>query len=157
MVRYFNPDWLDLVSFFFFSTAGLSAPSLKHQPAHGLSEIEVLAGFFQIRGKRYLAAVTRWRVIEGKDDFPCGNWSHCPLSLTQSLFFRYTVLRRGDITYTADKNRMKNQMCRNDSRILFSHKVIPIQSGVWTVKQLFDYTLLISHTFTDFFKETLLN
>lgn len=59
MARRCNPDRLDLVSFFFFRTSGLSAPSPKHQPAHRLSEIEVLARFFQRRGKRYLAAATR--------------------------------------------------------------------------------------------------
>lgn len=73
--------------FFFLINTGLSAPSLKRQPAHGLSEIEVLTRFFQIRGgKRYLAAATRCRVIEGKDDVPSGNSSHCPLSLTHRVF-----------------------------------------------------------------------
>lgn len=67
--------------------AGLSVPSLKRQPAHGLSEIEVLARFFQIRGgKRYLAAATRCRVIEGKDGVPSENSSHGPLSFTYRVF-----------------------------------------------------------------------
>lgn len=79
---------IEYLSFFFFcGNAGLSVPSLKRQPAHGLSEIEVLARFFQIRGgKRYLVAATRCRVIEGKDDVPSGNSSHGPLSFTHRVF-----------------------------------------------------------------------